>query len=455
MKKFWIILFCLTMAICIAACSMGFDESSSTVDDGVQFDLSAWEDYGTLSCGRIWCSKLEGDWDTENTESFAYFDRNGNQLSRWYLRCNDASPYNGYFPRNYKNNFVILVQSDGPRKLDFRSVIILNEKGDEIADLDVYYDRYGGAPELCISDFNTDGLAVAYACEWDTIKDRMKFSYYWIDSSGAHRFEDPGANIWTSPDCMEARKLNNRIVLYLGYYSKDAFIYSTNGSLILNVNETIGCSDVISVSDEGSNYNVCFRGKDSNLYNCVIDSQGNFIKQPYDPLTTNHTTPSTNATVILPSSPISALESIWSKYTASEKNLLPIMGGDDENIVMDAPGAIDDLDNLQYIVYVPSEEISSIDDAATMQHAMNGNTFTCGVMHMAEDAVAAVFADTMRTTIQNNQWMCGFPESLYIATLDDYVFIAFGLNDAMAPFLQHVTETFPGITVAYNEPIEG
>ena len=91
-----------------------------------------------------------------------------------------------------------------------------------------------------------------------------------------------------------------------------------------------------------------------------------------------------------------------------------------------------------------------------MIHMMNANTFTCGVVHLVDGADATTFGNTMRDAIQNNQWMCGFPETLTIAVIEDsYVLIAFGINDAMTPFMNHFGEAYPDVQVLFNEAIEG
>ncbi|MBQ7341206.1 MAG: hypothetical protein IJW41_03470 [Oscillospiraceae bacterium] len=153
-----------------------------------------------------------------------------------------------------------------------------------------------------------------------------------------------------------------------------------------------------------------------------------------------------------PASALEILETVWGKYEDADK-LFPIMGGDGEDMSMDAPGKIDELENLQYIVYVPAEEIINVDDAATMQHAMNANSFTCGVMHMAEGVDAETFATTMKDTILNNQWMCGFPEKLVVAAIGDYILVAFGLNDAMTPFQTKLAEAYADANVLFIEDI--
>lgn len=171
----------------------------------------------------------------------------------------------------------------------------------------------------------------------------------------------------------------------------------------------------------------------------------------------NETTAATTtvAATAQPETALAMLEAVWENYAEDEK--FAVIGGNMENAVDNAPGNYDMqyAENLTYNLLIPADDLVSVKEAATMIHMMNANTFTGGVVRMAEGADAAAFAATMREAIQNNQWMCGFPETLYIATLGDYVVVAFGLNDAMNPFQTHVVEAYPDINVAYNEAIGG
>lgn len=153
-------------------------------------------------------------------------------------------------------------------------------------------------------------------------------------------------------------------------------------------------------------------------------------------------------------SALSILETIWGKYADEEK--FAIMGGNMENAVMDAPGAYDlqYSENLTYNLLVPAEQIPNVDQVASMIHAMNANTFTCGAFHVAEGVSAEDFATAMNEAIAGNMWMCGFPERQVIVSLEGgYVVIAFGVNDAMTPFFTHLQEAYPEATVLFDEPI--
>ena len=153
---------------------------------------------------------------------------------------------------------------------------------------------------------------------------------------------------------------------------------------------------------------------------------------------------------------LAVLENIWNLYGEDEKFF--VIGGNMEAPVDGAPGNYDMAyaENLTYNLLVPADQLANIDEAATMIHAMNANTFTSGVVHLVEGTDAEAFANTMRDAIQNNQWMCGFPETLTVAVLEGgYVLIAFGVNDAMNPFMTHFEEAYGNPTMLINEAIAG
>ena len=155
----------------------------------------------------------------------------------------------------------------------------------------------------------------------------------------------------------------------------------------------------------------------------------------------------TTAPAVTVESALAVLEDIWAKYGEDEK--FAVIGGNMENPVDGAPGNYDMAyaENLTWNLLVPAEQLANIDEAATMIHMMNANTFTCGVVHLTEGTDAAAFAEAMRDAIQNNQWMCGFPETLTVAVL--------GGEYAMNPFMTHFGEAFADANILFNEAIAG
>ena len=87
-------------------------------------------------------------------------------------------------------------------------------------------------------------------------------------------------------------------------------------------------------------------------------------------------------------------------------------------------------------------------------HMMNANTFTSGVYHVTNaDDVSAV-CDALKENIMNRQWMCGFPETLIIVTVDDnYVISAFGNGQIIETFKNKISGVYDNATVVYEESL--
>ena len=161
----------------------------------------------------------------------------------------------------------------------------------------------------------------------------------------------------------------------------------------------------------------------------------------------------TDSSADVPADANTLLTTVWDSYTDDEK--FPAAGGDYENPVEDAPGAVDisDADNLNYMLTLPVEDASKIDGAAALNHMMNANTFTCGAFHVtSKDDVEAV-ANDLRDAIQSKQWMCGFPDKLVIFTYDQYVVSLYGDEELVNTFRDKFTAAYSDSVVAYDEAI--
>lgn len=153
-----------------------------------------------------------------------------------------------------------------------------------------------------------------------------------------------------------------------------------------------------------------------------------------------------------PASALEILENIWAQYGEEEK--FPVIGGSMSAPVDNAPGSFDVADeSLSYMLLVPAELTANIEQAASMVHMMNTNTFTCAAFKLTGIS-AADFGAAMKDAVLNNQWMCGFPDTLQIRAIgDQYVVMAFGVNDAMGPFEKNLTAAYPGMELLAGEPI--
>ena len=155
-----------------------------------------------------------------------------------------------------------------------------------------------------------------------------------------------------------------------------------------------------------------------------------------------------------PASALEVLENVWNLFGDDEK--FPVMGGDFEASVMDAPAVWKSelLVDLSYSLQLPEAEMAKVADAATMIHMMNANTFTSAVLHLNEGEDVAAFAANAKECIMSAQWMCGFPEKLVIADMGgNYLLIAYGLNDAINPFEAKLAEAYPNANVICSEAI--
>ena len=161
-----------------------------------------------------------------------------------------------------------------------------------------------------------------------------------------------------------------------------------------------------------------------------------------------------NSPVEVPKSALEILENVWGAYAEEEK--FAIIGGNIENYVDGAPGEynMDYAENMTYNLLIPADQIANVTEVASMIHAMNANSFTCGVFHLAAGVSAADFGAAMKDAVMNNQWMCGFPETLLIKDIaGEYVLVAFGVNDAMTPFEKNLSAVYPNAETLVNEPI--
>lgn len=148
------------------------------------------------------------------------------------------------------------------------------------------------------------------------------------------------------------------------------------------------------------------------------------------------------------------LTQVWNSYADADK--FPIGGGDFDNIVMDAPGKYDvsKAEEMNSTLGLPQSSAALIDDAASMMHMMNANTFTGGVYHVADAANQDAVVDSLKDNIMNRQWMCGFPDTLIVAKVgDEYVVSAFGNAEIIETFKTNLKATFEMTDVVVEESL--
>ncbi len=151
-------------------------------------------------------------------------------------------------------------------------------------------------------------------------------------------------------------------------------------------------------------------------------------------------------------SPLVLLETVWERFTENEK--FSVYGGDTEHSVDGKPGVFSDPDGLRNNLMVPQAQVENIEQAASLTHGMMVNNFTCGAYRLKSGTDTAAFCKAMRDSFKDNQWLCGTPENLFIASVgQQYVVAAFGLQEVLSAFAEKLTAAYPATQTRYSESI--
>lgn len=150
---------------------------------------------------------------------------------------------------------------------------------------------------------------------------------------------------------------------------------------------------------------------------------------------------------------LEVLNKIWDAYPADNK--FSSFGGDMESAVMDAPGAVTlDAATLDRSLGFPQDSIDKISAGASLIHMLNTNTFTCGAYRVKDGEDTAVLAEAIRANIQARHWMCGYPETLRILTVDDTMISMFGNSNLIDAFVEAAQSVYTDLEIVVNEPIQ-
>ena len=127
---------------------------------------------------------------------------------------------------------------------------------------------------------------------------------------------------------------------------------------------------------------------------------------------------------------------IWGTYTDDEK--FPSGGGDVDHNSDEGPGFFDiekNKESIQVNTHITDELLKTVtNDAATLMHMMNTNTFSSAIFHLKDASTAESFAKEYEKAVQNTRWMCGFPDRVVVVSIDEYVIVAFGRDDLINKF---------------------
>lgn len=147
------------------------------------------------------------------------------------------------------------------------------------------------------------------------------------------------------------------------------------------------------------------------------------------------------------------LNQVWAKFGDDEKPF--VMGGYGDTMVDGAPGKFDIslVEDMDAMLGIPAANVADIDDAASVIHAMNANTFTGAAYHLKEGKDASALASAIEAHLAGRQWMCGIPETLLIVSVDGFVVTAFGANDIVSNFKTKLTGEFASAQILVEKPV--
>ena len=152
---------------------------------------------------------------------------------------------------------------------------------------------------------------------------------------------------------------------------------------------------------------------------------------------------------------LTILNTVWASYSEDEK--FPAAGGDysEENMPDGKPGkvSLEKPSEIEYLLTLPASVIEEADDAASLFHMMNGNTFTCGVLHLKDAGQLDAAVGEVKTYVMNTQWMCGFPDKLIVVSVGNYIVECFGAEDLVNTFRDKLQAAYSGAVVITDEPI--
>ena len=169
----------------------------------------------------------------------------------------------------------------------------------------------------------------------------------------------------------------------------------------------------------------------------------------------NTSTSGTSEEQISVASATELLTNVWNSYKEDDK--FPTMGGTPGGEVTDSvPGkfSIDDANALDVHLAFPAASADKIDDAASLIHMMNANTFTCGAYHVKDAGTISALSSEIKDSVMNRQWMCGFPEKLVIVKVGDYIVSVFGNGELIDTFIGKLTAEYTSAEKLCDEPIE-
>ncbi len=144
---------------------------------------------------------------------------------------------------------------------------------------------------------------------------------------------------------------------------------------------------------------------------------------------------------------LEVMETIWNGVP-EESRFMCFGGNQNGNSVDNAPGNFDltDTNGLSGFLLIPDAYHGNLENAASLTHMLNANTFTSAAIRVSGAEVETV-AGAIEEKVQGNHFICGAPERLVIMTTGDYIVYVFGASDLIDTFQASAQQNVEGISV--------
>ncbi len=149
--------------------------------------------------------------------------------------------------------------------------------------------------------------------------------------------------------------------------------------------------------------------------------------------------------------PIDLLNTVWDSY--DEDDRFSAAGGENMGGPGEMTGDLGSAEAVETMLLLPASDYDKVSDVACLMHMMNANTFTCGVYSVVDSADTEAITADISDKIMNNQWMCGFPDKMFVATYGNCIISAFGNADIMDKFKENLTAVYPEVSFAYEQDV--
>lgn len=147
------------------------------------------------------------------------------------------------------------------------------------------------------------------------------------------------------------------------------------------------------------------------------------------------------------------LDTAWAAYPEADK--FPVLGGSSD-IAMEyngkaGPFTLTMTEEMTSNLKVPQGLLGQVKSAASMINMMNANTFTSAAFEVDGDIEA--FSTALVDSVNNTQWMCGFPETVITVKVGSYLVMAFGNGEIIENFKNAVTTAVDGAVLVHEGPV--